>query len=91
MRPTKSTPGGCIIVLLGMGALAFSGLSFFAAWLVYSRQAGERFADHANQLAIFGSLALILGFILVVVGWKLTKNLDSSYDPDDPDEPRMKF
>lgn len=91
MIPTKSAPGGCLVALFGLGALAFAGLSFFAAWLIYSKQAGERYMDHATQLAIFGAVALILGIILILAGWKLSKGIDSSYDPGEPDEPRIKF
>lgn len=79
------------MALFGLGALAFAGLSFFAAWLIYSKQAGENYLDHATQLAIFGGLALVLGIILILAGWKLSARIDACYDPGDPDEPRIKF
>jgi hypothetical protein len=88
VRPTKSVPGGCVLGLFALGAFAYGALALVAAWKLSTRH-----PDHSQLpfLLISGIASLLLGLVLLVIGLRLALRIPRSYDPCDPDEPRMKF
>ncbi len=88
MSPTKSVPGGCVVALFGLGAWAYAG---FALWIGGRLWKKHLLSKHLVFLGSTAALAIIAGFVLVVVGYRLAMRVDRDYDPNDPNEPSLKF
>ena len=88
--PSKSVPGGCVIGLFGVGSClyaAFCGYVLFRIWRKGEIEARQEIFD---QLVWHAGVAFILGFIALVIGWRLAM-ATGAYDPWDPNEPKAKF
>jgi ABC-type branched-subunit amino acid transport system permease subunit len=88
MMPSKSVPGGCVIAFFGLGAWCYGALAGWAAWRVAQK---DPTSEHLTFLIWSGAAAILLGLILLVIGWRLAMSLNRGYDPGDRDEPRVKF
>ncbi len=89
--PTKSVPGGCVIGLFGVGAWALAGAAFYVIWLSKTEKYAHRHID-TTFFWTTGIVSLLIGILLVVIGLKIALKTDyRGYDPNDPDQPRMKF
>lgn len=77
--------------LFGVGAWALAGASFYVVWLSKTKEYANRHID-TTFFWITGIGLVVIDILLVVVGLRIALKTDySGYDPNDPDQPRMKF
>ena len=88
--PNKATPGGCIIGAFGLCAWIIAGLCGWALYLA-SRLPPERRDSHLVAMLWVGAASsIVVGSLLVWVGWRLAQRADMS-DPFDPDRPKIRW
>lgn len=91
-RATQSVPGGFLFVFFGLFALIFSGLSGYAGWLVFQKEAmrGQETGYSYWMLFTGSGAGLILAFALICYGIRMARQVPP-YDTRDPKEPSLKF
>jgi hypothetical protein len=91
-KPTKSLPGGFLIVFFGLLAWIYALLAAYAAWLVWQHKFGEhRPVDQDPLHLILQSVAgFLIGLLLIWWGLRLANSV-SPYDTNDPKEPTLKW
>lgn len=82
---TRSTPAGCIIMLTGFAALIYGGLAGFALWKIARAADPAKYEEIRGVLVWHCGVASALGIVLLVLGWRLSKNV-RVYDREDLDD-----
>ena len=88
--PTKATPAGCVIGLVGI-ALVFYAI--VCGWVCYLGIQSTEVVEKWSLLRFYGissGVSLVGGLWLLRLGWRWALKSDMS-DPDDPDKPVMRF
>ncbi len=88
--PTKATPAGCVIGLMG---IALVGYAIVCGWVCYLSIQSTEIAEKGRLLRFYGiscGVSLVVGLWLLRLGWRWALKSDMS-DPDDPDKPVMRF
>ncbi len=88
--PTKATPAGCFIGLVG---IALDGYAIFCGWIFYLITQATNLTGKESLLRFYGTLcvvSLVAGLWLLRLGWGWALQSDMSV-PDDPDKPVMRF
>ena len=89
-RPTKATPAGCVIGLVG---IALVGYGVVCGWVCYLGIQSTEIVEKGSLLRFYGiscGVSLIGGLWLLRLGWRWALDSDMS-DPDDPDKPSLRF
>lgn len=88
--PTKATPAGCVIGLVG---IALVGYAIASGWVCYLTIQSAEIVKKGSLLRFYGiscGVSLVGGLWLLRLGWRWALEADMS-DPDDPDKPVMRF
>jgi len=90
--PTQSVPGGFLLVFFGTLSLIYSGLSAYAAWLVYHKEYIEKQPTEYSFIGLsLGALCgLLIATTLIYIGLRMAFYV-GSYDTHDPKQPSVKF
>jgi hypothetical protein len=90
--PTKSIPGGFLLVFFGILGWIYSLLAGYAALLVWQRQsAGHPVTDHDPMHLMLQSVSgFLIGLLLIWWGLRLARTVPP-YDTNDPKEPTLKW
>lgn len=89
-RPTKATPAGCVIGLVGMALL---GYAIACGWVCYQVIKSTELVEKGSLLRFYGIsgvASLSGGLWLLRLGWRWALEADMS-DPDDPGKPTLRF
>lgn len=87
--PTKATPAGCVIGLVG---IALVGYAITSGWVCYLTVQSAEIVEKGSLLRFYGiscGVSLVGGLWLLRLGWRMALDSDMS-DPDDPDKPIMR-
>jgi len=88
--PTKATPAGWGIGLLG---IALVGYSLFCCRIFYLITQATEITGRGSLLRFYGSLIMVSlfgGLWLLRLGWRWAMKSDMA-DPDDPGKPSVRF
>ena len=92
MQPeiTRATPAGCLVGLFGLLAYLYAGLCAFGVWQALPLQTQTPDWPSVRSLLVQGSVAVVVGTVLLRVGWKMALKADMS-NPNDPGKPVIRF
>ena len=90
--PTKSVPGGFLLVFFGLLALIFAGLAGYAGWLAYQT---DFFTEAEKPKAVLtfcciSGTGLLVAILLGYCGLRMAAKVEL-YDPNDPKSPNLKW
>lgn len=91
-RPTKSMPGGFLLVFFGILGWIYALLAGYAAWLVWHRKFVEQHPVDPDpvHLILQSGAGFLIGLLLICWGLRLARSVPP-YDTNDPKEPSLKF
>ncbi len=90
MRPTQSTPGGCLIGAVGFFACLYAGVCLFVGSRLQEEELSEAEREYAASLGWHSGIGFVVGIALLWFGYKLAIRVEE-YDSRDPKEPMLKF
>lgn len=88
--PTKATPAGCVIGLVGVALVSYA---IVCGWVCYSAMQSTEIVEKGSLLRFYGiscGVSLIGGLGLLRLGWRMALVSDMT-DPDNPDKPSVRF
>lgn len=89
--PTKSMPGGLLLVFFGILGWIYALLAGYAAWLVCQRESAGHPVDQDPMLLMLQSFGgFLLGLLLIWLGLRMARSVPP-YDTNDPKEPSLKW
>ena len=89
-QPTRASSFGCVVGWLGLCA---SGIGLWAVWgmtRVGFDDDPDKRAEVLWKLGIIGGIALLIGVVLIFLGWRSARNCDMR-DPTNPRKPWVRF
>jgi hypothetical protein len=91
-RPTKSMPGGFLLVFFGILGWIYSLLAGYAAWLVWHRQTSDHPVTDQDpmHLLLQSGSGFLIGLLLIWWGLRLARSVPP-YDTNDPNEPSLRW
>lgn len=87
-QPTKATPAGCVVGLLGVAFLVMSTALGFVVYKILAQESIDWSLLWKCGLGALG--CFILGLLIIRFGLKLALNADMS-DPYSTTKPKMRF
>jgi hypothetical protein len=90
MKPTRSSPFGCVVALFGVMSLILSGFfwrGFFLAERIADADRAERLQE---TMSIWGGTTAVIGVVILILSWKMVRATDMS-DPGNTNRPKVRF
>jgi len=89
-HPSKASPFGCVVGLLGGFTLVFGGFMWWGLYKALQIEDVEKSAELVRNFGIWGGAATLLGIVIIIVGWRMAWKSDMS-SPNDPDKGAVRF